>query len=43
MEEMNALVSEKTRRGWDRFVEENFPGVPADFEPMPINSPAHFI
>ena len=43
MEDMNAVVSEKTRRGWDRFVEENFPGVPADFEPMPVNAPAQFV
>ncbi len=35
MEEMSELVSEQTRRTWDRFVEENFPGVPSDFAPMP--------
>ena len=35
MEDMSELVSKKTRESWDRFVEENFPGVPADFEPFP--------
>jgi len=35
MEEMSSLVSEKTRNEWNRFVEENFPGVPADFMPTP--------
>ena len=38
MEEMSELVSKKTRESWDRFVEENFPGVPADFEPFPIRN-----
>lgn len=38
MEEMNELVSKKTRESWNRFVEENFPGVPADFEPFPVRS-----
>ncbi len=35
MEEMSSLVSEKTRNQWNRFVEENFPGVPTDFIPIP--------
>jgi hypothetical protein len=35
MEAMNGVLSEETRRTWDRFREENFPGVPADFEPYP--------
>jgi len=36
MDEMSELVSEETRSGWDRFIQENFPGVPADFEPLPM-------
>jgi len=43
MEEMNELVSEKTREGWDRFVEENFPGVPVDFEPFPVRNTLSFL
>ncbi len=39
VEIMNTLVSKKTRDVWDRFVQENFPGVPADLEPFP-NQPA---
>lgn len=39
MEAMSECVSEETRKGWDKFVEDNFPGVPADFEPMPIRGP----
>jgi hypothetical protein len=35
MEDMAAIMSEETRKTWDKFREENFPGVPADFEPMP--------
>tara|TARA_R110000850_G_scaffold85842_5_gene185123 strand:+ start:2816 stop:3355 length:540 start_codon:yes stop_codon:yes gene_type:complete len=35
MEAMSNIMSEETRRTWDRFREENFPGVPADFEPFP--------
>ncbi|MEM9018158.1 MAG: hypothetical protein AAGC68_14175 [Verrucomicrobiota bacterium] len=35
MEAMSEIMSEETRRTWDRFREENFPGVPADFEPFP--------
>lgn len=35
MEAMAETMSEETRRTWDRFREENFPGVPADFEPFP--------
>jgi hypothetical protein len=42
VEDMNRLVSKKTRDVWDRFVQENFPGVPADFEPMP-SEPAPFL
>jgi len=38
-EAMNEIISEETRRTWDRFRQENFPGVPSDFEPMP-NRPA---
>lgn len=41
MEEMSELVSEQTRNQWNRFVEENFPGVPSDFVPTPVEgSPA---
>ncbi|MCB1065968.1 MAG: hypothetical protein KDN20_24000 [Verrucomicrobiae bacterium] len=39
MEAMSECVSEETRKGWDRFVDENFPGVPADFRPMPVRDP----
>lgn len=35
MEDMHAVLSEETRKTWDRFREENFPGVPSDFEPFP--------
>lgn len=35
MEEMHAVLSEETKRIWGRFREENFPGVPSDFEPFP--------
>lgn len=35
MEAMSEIMSEETRRTWDRFREENFPGVPSDFEPFP--------
>lgn len=35
MEDMAAIMSEETRRTWDKFREENFPGVPSDLEPMP--------
>ncbi|MEM8952560.1 MAG: hypothetical protein AAGD22_00270 [Verrucomicrobiota bacterium] len=38
IEEMNQLVSKQTRDVWDRFVQDNFPGVPADFEPVPSDS-----
>ncbi len=37
-EKMQDLMSEETRKLWDRFREENFPGIPADFEPVPIGS-----
>lgn len=43
MEEMSELVSDETRRGWNRFVEENFPGVPADFEPFPVRDAPAFL
>ncbi|MEO0445767.1 MAG: hypothetical protein AAF191_06780 [Verrucomicrobiota bacterium] len=39
MEEMSGLVSEQTRNEWNRFVDENFPGVPADFLPAPSGKP----
>jgi hypothetical protein len=35
MEAMANIMSEETRRTWDKFREENFPGVPSDFEPFP--------
>jgi hypothetical protein len=35
MEDMYAVLSEETKEVWRRFREENFPGVPADFEPFP--------
>lgn len=35
MEDMAEVISEETRGKWNRFREENFPGVPGDFEPMP--------
>ena len=35
MEEMHEVLSEQTRKTWDRFRQENFPGVPSDFEPFP--------
>lgn len=35
MEAMNGVLSEETKRTWDRFRQENFPGVPSDFEPFP--------
>lgn len=35
MEAMNNVLSEETRQTWDRFRQENFPGVPSDFEPFP--------
>ena len=35
IEDMAEIISEETRQSWDRFKEENFPGVPADFEPVP--------
>ncbi|MAS92497.1 MAG: hypothetical protein CMO55_04805 [Verrucomicrobiales bacterium] len=37
MEAMAETMSEETRRTWDKFREENFPGVPSDFEPFPSN------
>ncbi|MEM7699871.1 MAG: hypothetical protein AAF236_15860, partial [Verrucomicrobiota bacterium] len=35
LDRLAEITSEETRRGWDRFKEENFPGVPGDLEPMP--------
>lgn len=35
MEAMSEIISDETRGKWNRFREENFPGVPGDFEPMP--------
>ena len=35
MEDMAEVMSVETRETWDRFREENFPGVPGDFEPIP--------
>lgn len=35
MEDMSEIMSEETRRTWDKFREENFPGVPSYFEPFP--------
>ncbi len=35
MEDMAEIMSAETRQTWDRFREENFPGVPGDFKPMP--------
>ena len=35
MEDMAEIISDETRGKWNRFREENFPGVPGDFEPMP--------
>lgn len=37
-EAMHAVLSEQTTRTWRRFREENFPGVPGDFEPFPGES-----
>lgn len=39
MDRMSDLISEQTRDEWNRFVDENFPGVPADFVPAPSGSP----
>ncbi len=35
IEDMHEILSDETREVWRRFREENFPGVPADFEPFP--------
>lgn len=35
MEEMSEILSDETRRKWTRYREENFPGPPADVEPLP--------
>ncbi|MEO0416296.1 MAG: hypothetical protein AAF226_15225, partial [Verrucomicrobiota bacterium] len=39
MEDMAEVLSEETRGKWDKFKEENLPGVPGDFEPMPSPAP----
>lgn len=43
MGEMSELISKKTRESWDRFVDENFPGVPADFEAFPVRNSLSFV
>ena len=35
MEAMHAVLSKETTESWRRFREENFPGIPGDFEPFP--------
>ncbi|MFL2451885.1 MAG: hypothetical protein ACJ0IB_07485 [Verrucomicrobiales bacterium] len=35
MEKTNSLISTKTKGIWDKFINENFPGVPADALPSP--------
>ena len=35
MEEMESLLSEKTRRTMEDFIESKFPGIPAEFNPIP--------
>ena len=35
MEAMHAVLSNETTESWRRFREENFPGIPGDFEPFP--------
>ena len=35
----NELISKKTRDVWRRFIDENFPGVPADSLPSPARVP----
>ena len=39
MEKTNALVSKKTQGIWGDFINDNFPGVPADFLPDPAGIP----
>lgn len=39
IEQTNDLVSKKTRDVWRRFIDENFPGVPADALPDPARIP----
>ncbi len=39
MEKTNELVSEKTRGIWGDFINDNFPGVPANFAPDPLGVP----
>ena len=38
-EKMQGLVSKHTKGVWDKFVEDNFPGVPADALPQPGGVP----
>lgn len=39
MEKTNALISKKTQGIWGDFINDNFPGVPADFVPDPAGIP----
>ncbi|MEZ5305131.1 MAG: hypothetical protein R3F11_31485 [Verrucomicrobiales bacterium] len=39
VEQMQELISKQTRGVFDKFVEENFPGVPADTIPLPTTKP----
>lgn len=39
VERANAVISKKTRDVWNRFIGENFPGVPADALPSPTRIP----
>ncbi|MGI9243478.1 MAG: hypothetical protein ACR2RV_21945 [Verrucomicrobiales bacterium] len=39
IEQTNELVSKKTRDVWSDFIDENFPGVPADALPDPVEVP----
>jgi hypothetical protein len=39
IEQTNELVSKKTRDVWSKFIDENFPGVPADALPDPARIP----
>ncbi len=36
LEKMNELISEKTRKAISDFTEAKFPGIPADFSPLPV-------
>jgi hypothetical protein len=39
VERANEVISKKTRDVWRRFIDENFPGVPADALPSPTRVP----